>query len=92
MKARIDYKQQIAYVGDVDTISAGWLGFWFATDYADLVQAGWRIYYGSSSSAKRFPEVAVGGAYSLAWAIRAGPPPPPQASGFVGPFGEGSDA
>lgn len=72
MKARIDYRQKIAHVEATDTISAGWLGFWFATDYAELVQAGWRIYYGDASHIKGLFEANVGGADSLVRAIRKG--------------------
>ena len=74
MKAYIDYKHQIAHVEATDAIAAGWLGFWFATDHADLVKAGWRIYYQNPNRFKDELRVDVGGSDTLAQAIHEGPP------------------
>ncbi len=78
MKAIIDFEGKKAHVEVTDIVEAGWLGFEFAKHHIDLVRAGWMLwYYGHEDVVGALSggnATEVGGADSLAEAIRAGFP------------------
>ena len=44
-KYRISVEDKLVYFITDDIVHAGWVGFRFAKDHADLVKDGWEIYY-----------------------------------------------
>lgn len=75
MKARIRYGGRVADVSTSDSIDAGWMGFRFAKNNRDLVEAGWSLhYYGASNSTFDHPDTLVlaRGVAELAERIREG--------------------
>ena len=79
MRAYLDFQHKKAKVVVESVVDAGWLGFDFARNNPDLVQAGWRIHFFSSaetlpSCGGQLNESDIQGAISLARTIKAGPP------------------
>ena len=45
MKVLLERTAKIASVSVPNIAEAGWMGFYFARDNRDLVEAGWKLYY-----------------------------------------------